>query len=63
MRFECMLKNFSEIFSTIEVDTVTGEYYTVIPEQVINEMNLYEDTELQWRVESDEIIIKERENG
>ena len=63
MRFECMLKNFSEIFSTIEVDTVTGEYYTVIPEQVINEMNLYEDTELQWRIESDEIIIKERENG
>ena len=32
-----MLKNFSEIFSTIEVDTVTGEYYTIIPEQVINE--------------------------
>ncbi len=63
MRFECMLKNFSEIFSTIEVDTVTGEYYTIIPEQVINEMNLYEDTELQWRIESDEIIIKERENG
>ena len=63
MRFECMLKNFSEIFSTIEVDTVTGEYYTVIPEQVINEMNLYEDTELQWRIESDEIIIKEKENG
>ena len=63
MRFECMLKNFSEIFSTIEVDTVTGEYYTVIPEQVINEMNLYEDTELQWRIESDEIIIKEKEDG
>ena len=62
MRFECMLKNFSEIFSTIEVDTVTGEYYTVIPEQVINEMNLYEDTQLQWRVESDEIIIKEKKD-
>ena len=57
-----MLKNFSEIFSTIEVDTVTGEYYTVIPEQVINEMNLYEDTQLQWRVESDEIIIKEKKD-
>ena len=62
MRFECMLKNFSEIFSTIEVDTVTGEYYTVITEQVINEMNLYEDTQLQWRVESDEIIIKEKKD-
>ena len=62
MRFECMLKNFSEIFTTIEVDTVTGEYYTVIPEQVINEMNLYEDTQLQWRVESDEIIIKEKKD-
>ena len=57
-----MLKNFAEIFSTIEVDTVTGEYYTIIPEQVINEMNLYEDTQLQWRVESDEIIIKEKKD-
>jgi len=54
-----MLKNFGEIFSTIEVDTVTGEYYTIIPEQIINELELYEDSELQWNVDGDEVIIKE----
>ena len=60
MRFKCMLKNFSEIFTTIEVDTVTGEYYTVIPEQIINELNLYEESEIEWNVDGDEAIIKEK---
>ena len=55
-----MLKNFGEIFSTIEIDTVSGEYYTMIPEQVINELNLYEESEIQWNVDGDEAIIKER---
>ncbi len=55
-----MQKNFGEIFSTIEIDTVSGEYYTMIPEQVINELNLYEESEIQWNVDGDEAIIKER---
>ena len=33
-----MRKNFDEIFSTIEIDTVTGRYYTTIPEEIINEL-------------------------
>ena len=56
-----MRKNFEEIFSTIEIDMVSGEYYTVIPEQVINELNLYEESEIQWNVDGHEAIIKERE--
>ena len=56
-----MLKNFGEIFSTIEIDTVSGEYYTMIPEQVINELNLYEESMIQWNVDGDEAIIKEKE--
>ncbi len=55
-----MQKNFGEIFSTIEIDTVSGEYYTTIPEQVINDLNLYEESEIQWNVDGDEAIIKER---
>ena len=55
-----MLKNFGEIFSTIEIDTVSGEYYTMIPEQVINELNFYEESEIQWNVDGDEAIIKEK---
>ena len=58
--FTGMQKNFGEIFSTIEIDTVSGEYYTTIPEQVINELNLYEESEIQWNVDGDEAIIKEK---
>jgi len=58
--FTGMQKNFGEIFSTIEIDTVSGEYYTTIPEQVINDLNLYEESEIQWNVDGDEAIIKER---
>ena len=54
-----MMKNFGEIFSTIEIDTVSGEYYTMIPEQVINELSLYEESQIQWNVDGDEAIIKE----
>ena len=54
-----MRKNFSELKSTIEVDPVTGEYYTRIPECVINDQGWFEDTELGWKVEGDEIIITE----
>ena len=58
--FTRMQKNFGEIFSTIEIDTVSGEYYTVVPEQVINDLNLYEESEIQWNLDGDEAIIKER---
>ena len=58
--FTGMQKNFGEIFSTIEIDTVSGEYYTMIPEQVINDLSLYEESEIQWNVDGDEAIIKER---
>ena len=54
-----MLKNFGDIFSTIEVNTATGEYYTIIPEQVINELNLYEESEIGWNIDGDEAIIKQ----
>ena len=58
--FTSMMKNFGEIFSTIEIDTVSGEYYTTIPEQVINELSLYEESQIQWNVDGSEAIIKER---
>ena len=58
--FTGMQKNFGEIFSTIEIDTVSGEYYTTIPEQVINELSLYEESQIQWNVDGSEAIIKER---
>ena len=46
-------------FSSIEVDTVTGEYRAIIPEWIINEMDWYEDTSLNWKIDDSEVIITE----
>ena len=57
-----MKKNFDEIFTSIEVDTVTGEYYTIIPEQIINEYNWYEETQLRWVIDNDDIILRDADS-
>ena len=57
-----MRKNFDEIFTSIEVDTVTGEYYTIIPEEIINEYNWYEETQLRWVIDNDDIILRDADS-
>ena len=57
-----MQKNSGKFLTTIEVDTVTGDYYTVIPEQLLNEFGWYEETILQWVIDSDDIIISDNED-
>ena len=54
-----MQKNSGGYFSSIEVDTVTGEYRAIIPEWIINEMGWYEDTNLNWKIDDDDVIITE----
>ena len=54
-----MQKNSGGYFSSIEVDTVTGEYRAIIPEWIINEMDWYEDTSLSWKIDDSEVIITE----
>ena len=54
-----MRKNPGENFSTIEVDQVTGEYVTKIPEWTISEFGWYEGTELNIEVDGDCIVITE----
>ena len=58
-----MQKNSEKIFSTIEVDPVTGDYYVTIPEVIINEMQWYEETKLRWLVDGDEIILTEEKES
>ena len=60
--FKKMQKNSGEIFTSIEVDTVTGEYYTVIPEAAVNEMGWFEETQLRWAMDGKEVIITEQDN-
>ena len=54
-----MQKNSGGYFSSIEVDTVTGEYRAIIPEWIINEMDWYEDTNLNWKIDDGDVIITE----
>ena len=54
-----MQKNSAENFTTVEVDPVTGEYYVVIPEWILNEYGWYEGTELNMEVDGDCIVITE----
>ena len=54
-----MLKNSGGYFSSIEVDMVTGEYRAIIPEWIINVMGWYEDTNLNWKIDDDDVIITE----
>ena len=56
-----MKKNFENIFSTIEVDPVTGRYNINIPEEMINEFGWYEDLILKWNIDNGDIIITEEE--
>ena len=57
--FHSMEKNSGGYITSIEVDTVTGEYRAIIPEWIINEMGWYEDTNLNWKIDDDDVIITE----
>ena len=49
-------------FTTIETDPNTGEYYTIIPEWIMNDMNWYEGTELRFNIDTEEVIITEKDD-
>ena len=54
-----MRKNPDELRTTIEIDPVSGEYYTIIPEWIINEQGWYEGTNLQFNYDADDILLSE----
>jgi hypothetical protein len=55
-----MKKNPGEIFESVQVDPISGDYYVVIPESVANELSWYEDTEISFKVEGNDVILTER---
>lgn len=57
--FEYMKKNSEENIQSIQVDAITGEYYTIIPEWIMNELSWYEDTEVKFSLDGEEIVITE----
>jgi hypothetical protein len=56
-----MKKNSGEIFEPLQVDPITGKYFVIIPEQIINELSWYEDTEIKFTLDGEEVILSEKE--
>ena len=56
-----MKKNFEEIFESIQVDPITGQYFLVIPEQIMNELSWYEDTEVKFLFDGKDVILSEND--
>ena len=54
-----MRKNPDELKTTIEIDPVSGEYYTIIPEWIMNDQGWYEGTNVQFTLDGDDIFINE----
>ena len=61
-KYKDMKKNSGEIFDSIQVDPITGKYFIIVPEQIMNELSWYEDTEIKIRLEGDEIVIAEKDD-
>jgi len=57
-----MKKNSGGNSKFVQVDPITGEYYTLIPEWVINELDWYEDTEIYFNVEGNEVVLTTSRN-
>lgn len=57
-----MKKKSGEIFESLQVDPITGQYYIVIPEAIINELCWYEDTQIKFSLEGNEIVLSEHCN-
>ncbi len=57
-----MQKKFGHEKTTIEVDPITGEYYTIIPEWIMHDQDWFEGTSLNFALELDEVIIKESDD-
>lgn len=53
------MKKNSENIQPIQENPINGEYYVIIPEWIMNELSWYEDTEIKFVVESNEVIISE----
>ena len=54
-----MKKNSGDIFESIEIDPISGEYFINIPEQVMNELEWYEDTKIRFSIEGGEVVLTE----
>ena len=55
-----MQKNRGDDYGSVQIDPITGEYYIIIPEWIMSELSWYEDTEVGFTLDGDEVVLKER---
>jgi len=55
-----MKKNSGKNFESLQVDPITGEYYVVIPEWIVNELSWYEDSEINFSLEGTDLVLTEK---
>ena len=55
-----MKKNSGKNFEALQVDPITGEYYVVIPEWIVNELSWYEDSEISFSLEGTDLVLTEK---
>jgi hypothetical protein len=54
-----MKKNSKEIFESLQIDPITGQYFITIPEQIINELSWYEDSLIKISLEGSDLVLTE----
>ena len=59
MTFSYMKKNPDKNFENLQVDSITGDYFLVIPEWMVNDLSWYEDTKIEITLDGNEIILEE----
>ena len=52
------MKKFNKIKMTLKVDPVSDEYIIAVPESFVNELDWYEDTEVNMTLSEDGIFIE-----
>lgn len=55
-----MKKNPEEFSEPLQIDPISGEYYVIIPEWIVNELSWYEDTEINVTLDGNEVILREK---
>ena len=55
-----MKKNSGKNFENLQVDPITGDYYIVIPEWIVNDLSWYEDSEINFSLEGTDLVLSEK---
>lgn len=56
-----MKKNSGKNFEPLQVDPISGEYYVVIPEWIVNELSWYEDSQINFSLEGTDLVLTENQ--